>query len=90
MQVTLNRVAEWVETRGSSLSVEKTKTIHFTRQTSQHEAPELALGNTVVQTAEEVKFLGFIFDRKLTWVLHIRDLKMRCPKALDLMKCVSS
>ena len=37
-----------------------------------------------------MKFLGLIFDSKLTFVPHIKMLKTKCLKALDILKVVSS
>ena len=43
-----------------------------------------------IPTADEVKFLGIIFDRKLTFIPHIKYLKAKCLKALNIMKVVAS
>lgn len=37
-----------------------------------------------------IKFLGLIFDRKLTWNLHLQDLATRCKSTLNIMRCLSS
>ena len=38
---------------------------------------------------EESKFLGVIFDRKLSFIPHIRYLKAKCSRALNLLKVLS-
>ena len=38
---------------------------------------------------EETKFLGLIFYSKLTWEPHIRNLKIKCMKAVDILKVLS-
>ena len=38
--------------------------------------------------ADEVKFLGMIFDSKLTWANHIDDLKLKVKKSLNLLKVI--
>ena len=90
MQTALNRIETWVDTHGFKLSVEKTKMVHFTRRRGQVDAPDLVIGNAVLQVVNEMRFLGLIFDRKLTWVPHIKDLKVRCIKALNPMKYTSN
>ena len=35
---------------------------------------------------EETKFLGVIFDKKLTFIPHIKKLKAKCQKALNLLR----
>ena len=37
----------------------------------------------------EAKFLGVIFDRKLSFIPHIKYLKNKCLKALNLLKVLS-
>ena len=40
-------------------------------------------------TTHESKFLGILFDRKLSFIPHIKYLKARCLKALNLLKVLS-
>ena len=39
---------------------------------------------------EKTKFLGLIFDSKLTWEPCIRNLKIKCMKAVDILKVLSN
>ena len=39
---------------------------------------------------DEAKFLGIIFDKKLTFVPHIKYVKAKCLKALNLIKVVAN
>ena len=39
---------------------------------------------------KETKFLGLIFDQKLSFLPHLKALKTRCLKALDIIKVVSN
>ena len=45
--------------------------------------PELKLYGASIPVVNEFKFLGLIFDKKLTFKQHIRYLKDRCFKALN-------
>ena len=38
----------------------------------------------------EAKFLGLLFDSKLSFIPHITSLKSRCTKSLDLIKVLSN
>jgi len=38
---------------------------------------------------EQTKFLGLIFDRKLTFIPHIRHLKDKCTKTLNLLRILA-
>ena len=39
---------------------------------------------------EEAKFLGLLFDKKLTFIPHIKALKAKCLKTLDVFKVLSN
>ena len=54
-----------------------------------HAEPDLKLYGTSIPVVNETKFLGVVFDRKLTFVAHIRYLKDRCMKALNLLRVVA-
>ena len=42
-----------------------------------------------IPVVEESKFLGILFDRKLSFIPHIKYLKTKCLKALNLLKVLS-
>ena len=50
--------------------------------------PYLKLG-AIVPYADEVRFLGMIFDYKLTWAKHIDGLKLNVKKSLNVLKVIS-
>ena len=43
----------------------------------------------MIPVVEESKFLGILFDRKLSFIPHIKYLKAKCLKALNLLKVLS-
>ena len=49
----------------------------------------LKLDNGPIQFVKEAKFLGLIWDTKLTFEPHIKYLKARCQKALNVLKVPS-
>ena len=51
--------------------------------------PVLKLDNDPIQFVKEAKFLGLIWDTKLTFEPHIKYLKARCQKALNVLKVLS-
>ena len=50
--------------------------------------PNILLGKTPIKVVREEKFLGVIFDVKLTFKNHIQYLKTSCQKALDILRVV--
>ena len=42
-----------------------------------------------IKLAKTIKFLGLIFDSKLTWNAHIAYMEEKCKKRLNLMRMIS-
>ena len=64
--------------------------IHFCQLQKQHLDPELYLNGTQIPIIGEAKFLGLLFDSKLSLIPHITFLKSRCTKSLDLIEVLSN
>ena len=54
-----------------------------------HFLPKLTYDGQILPNEKEVRFLGMLFDHRLTWAAHIKELTQRCQKDLNLMKLVS-
>ena len=63
--------------------------MHFCHLRKAHNDPILTLDGTPIPVVEENKFLGVIFDRKLSFIPHIKQLKAKCQKALNLLRVVA-
>ena len=63
--------------------------MHLCRLRKHHLDPELFLYGMPIQVVQEVKFLGLIFDCKLSFLPHIRYLKNKSTKALNLIRVVA-
>ena len=46
------------------------------------------LDGTYIKVADEAKFLGLVFDRRLTFRAHVKYLKSICDKALNMLRVV--
>ena len=62
--------------------------MHFCQLRKAHNDPILTLNGTPIPVVEDNKFLGVIFDRKLSFIPHIKQLKAKCQKALNLLRGV--
>ena len=60
--------------------------MHFCHLRKAHNDPILTFDGTPIPVVEENKFLGVIFDRKLSFIPHIKQLKAKCQKALNLLR----
>ena len=55
-----------------------------------HPDPVLNIYGSPIPVIEEAKLLGRLFDKKLSFIPHIKALKAKCLKALDVLKVLSN
>ena len=63
--------------------------MHFCQFHKLHLDPSLYLDGKQIPVVKEYKFVGLIFDNKLTFIPHIQYLKSKCKEALNVLKVVS-
>ncbi|KFM75393.1 RNA-directed DNA polymerase from mobile element jockey, partial [Stegodyphus mimosarum] len=90
LQIALNKIVPWSKKEGFSFLKQKTVCVHFCRKRNLHPEPELHLGDSMIPVEPEVKFLGVMFDRKLTFLSHILYLREKCLKRLNLLKVLAN
>ena len=88
LQHTINRLEKWTLENGFTISKNKTVAMHFCPDIKCMD-PVLKLDNDPIQFVKEAKFLGLIWDTKLTFEPHIKYLKARCQKSLNILKVPS-
>ena len=64
--------------------------MHFCQSRKLYLDPELTLDYVQIEVVPEFKFLGLLFDSKLSFIPHINYLSNKCQKALNLLQVVSS
>ena len=89
IQKAINAVSKWADSNGFKFSNNKTVAVRFTRRRQTEVVPTLTLKGTILPFEEEVKFLGVIFDKRLTWSSHIDYLKLKVKRSLNILKVVS-
>ena len=89
LQLSLNRLQKWSHENGFKFSKTKTVCVHFCQLRSLHPHPDLVMDGAKIQTVDQHKFLGVLFDSKLSFIPHIKTLKAKALKSLNLMKVVS-
>ena len=75
---------------GSKFSPTKTLCVHFCKKNGLQPEPNLKLYGQQLPVEEQVKFLGLFFDKKLSFIPHIKYMKDKCRKALQLLRVISS
>jgi len=78
LQQCLSKLPYWADTNGFKFSSSKTVCIHFCRLRKLHLEPQLFLNGTPIPVVKETKFLGIIFNCKLSFLPHIQHLKYKC------------
>jgi len=89
LQRCLNKLQYGADTNGFRFSTSKTVCIHFCRLLKPHLDPQLSLNGMPIPVVEKTKFLGLIFDRKLSFIPHLHYLKEKCLKAINLLRVVA-
>ncbi|KAK3869753.1 hypothetical protein Pcinc_024981 [Petrolisthes cinctipes] len=87
IQLALDLIHNWVLQWGFKFSVRKSVGVIFTHR----KKPDvrLTMGVNPLPIQNSTKFLGLYFDSRLTWRVHVSQLKIKCLKALNLLKCIS-
>ena len=79
LQHTINRLEEWTLKNSFTISKNKSVAMHFV-PIKKCMDPALKLDNDPIHFVKEAKFLGLIWDTKLTFDPHIKYRKARCQK----------
>ena len=87
VQDTLNRLTIWSQTNGLKFSPQKSCYCIFTHNNTRD--LNLTLLNQNLPRSFQVRYLGIIFDHRLTWQPHIEHLREKCFKRLNILKSVA-
>ncbi|GFU46916.1 probable RNA-directed DNA polymerase from transposon X-element [Trichonephila clavipes] len=90
LQTAVNNIIKWCDNNGHSISASKSCCVHFCRKRGIHPDPEVRIRDIQIPVVPDVRFLGVIFDRRLTFLPHILQLRKRCEKSLNLLKVLSN
>ncbi|GFX06988.1 putative RNA-directed DNA polymerase from transposon X-element [Trichonephila clavipes] len=90
LQTAVNNIVKWCDNNGHSISASKSCCVHFCRKRGIHPDPEIRIRAVQIPVVHDVRFLGVIFDRRLTFLPHILQLRKRCEKSLNLLKVLSN
>ena len=88
-QQCINEITHWENTNGFKISKSKTRCVHFCQLRKMHNDPLIKLEDTEISVVNEYKFLGVIFDRKLSFISHIKYLKTKTIRAQQLLQVVA-
>ena len=90
LQMNINSILRWTKENGFTVSYDKTVAMHFCKlPESRCVDPVLRLGGKNIKFVKEHKFLGLIWDSKLSFKSHVTYLKKKCNQALNLIRVLS-
>ena len=85
LQLCLNKLQQWATDNGLRFSKTKTLCMHICQKRGLHLDPQLFLDKRPIPVVEETKSMGFIFDRKLSFIPHLTYVKKKALKALNIL-----
>ena len=91
----LKSVINWLANNKLSLNINKCKYILFSRRgVSAVTNNKLMINQTEIECTQQIKFLGYIVDHKLSWKSHIQFIASKISKnfaiLLKLIKTINS
>ncbi|GBN04418.1 putative RNA-directed DNA polymerase from transposon X-element [Araneus ventricosus] len=89
LQNAVNKLVAWCNNNGHTISPAKSRCVHFCRKRNIHLDPVIHIQNVAIPVVDDIRFLGVIFDRKLTFLPHILHLRKRCERSLNILKVLS-
>ena len=83
----MKKLEKWADENGLKFSTTKTQIVHFCKKHTCIKKPEIYLYDNKIKVTDQTNFLGVIFDKKLTFLPHIKNLKNnKCINALNAFK----
>ena len=89
LQQCLNNLEKWTVENGFKFSETKTVCVHFCNQRKVHDDPQLTLNNKAIRVEKQAKFLGVLFDNKGSYIPHLKSVRAKCSRNLNLLRVVS-
>jgi len=90
IQKNLDELVRWAQSFGMKLSDKKSKIVKFTKRKSPIVLPSFKIGDKNISQVSETKFLGVIFDEKLTFRSHIDSTVEKASKDISILKFLGS
>ena len=89
LQIYLSKLHKLTTENGLKFSKEKMKCVHFCNQRKLHLDPVLKLDNTKIPVVDQYKYLGVIFNCKLSFIPYIKYSRTKSNKTIQLIRTVA-
>ncbi|GFX57742.1 probable RNA-directed DNA polymerase from transposon X-element [Trichonephila clavipes] len=77
LETAVNNIVKWCDSNGHSISGSKSCCVHFFRKRGIQPVPEKRISDVQIPVVPDVRFLGVIFESRLTFPPHILHLRKR-------------
>lgn len=81
----LLRVQEWLQCNRLSVNVTKTNYMIITNKIIPDDCP-VRFGNDILSPVDSAKFLGVTIDSKMSFTLHVQDVKSKIARGIGVMR----
>ena len=85
-QEAATNIHRWSLRNGLNISPSKSTAMHFCRKYKCQKTLNVSLNTTPIPLTESAKYLGLIFDNKLSWSKYVNSLKQSCFTKLNFLK----
>lgn len=89
IQLAANKLTKWADENGFCFNPEKSTCVVFSRQRGIRPDPVIKLNETPIAVKKEHKFLGVVLDDKLSFIAHLKRLKVKCLDTVRILKVLS-
>lgn len=79
---------DWADKWGFKVSAAKSKFLIFGYK---RKTPDfgLCMYGFPLERVKELKFLGFWFEERMTWAVHVKNILLKCDKVLNIMRSLA-
>ncbi|XP_043243586.1 uncharacterized protein LOC122392598 [Amphibalanus amphitrite] len=89
-QIILNDIVKWCEEWGLKLSRNKTAALLFVPPRLAHDKPpSLKIKDKPINYVNEFTYLGITLDKTLNFNKHFENIKSRCSRRINILKCIT-
>ena len=88
LQLCLNKLQQWATDNGFRFSKTKTLCMHICQKKRSPFRSTACSWQKPIPVVEEAKFLGVIFDRKLSFIPHLKYVKKKALKSVNILKVI--
>lgn len=89
LQTAVDELEVWAQQYGFNFSIPKSKTLHVCRRRNCRH-PRFSLKNNRISEVNNLKILGILFDSRLSFQQHIKEIKDNCQKRVNIIKVLSN